>query len=255
MKTGEAFFSLLNLVSPPVCAACGEGTFQNEAVCCKCKAKVVQFSAPCCHKCGISLAPGVSRICGNCAKKKREYAFAIPACPYDGIVRDLILALKLRRHTSAAPMLADLIMQAIVRDTRIQSDFLVVPIPVSRLCFRNRGYNQAELIARHLAKEMCLELSTDALVKIRETPRQDELSRLYRLSNLRGAFAVRRNIGNRNILLVDDVLTTGSTADECARTLKAAGAASVAVACVAYTLPGHHGTLSPHSDVYAEQAD
>ena len=167
---------------------------------------------------------------------------------YDGALRDLIHLLKFDQVRPIAPilgrMLADVI--AALEPALPPGTIAVVPVPLHRKKKAERGFNQAEVIARaalhHLARrdkfEARFELCADALVRSRDTGSQIGLSRRQRRENLRDAFAVREPapILKRSILLVDDVLTTGATASECARVLRRAGAGRVWVATVARTL-------------------
>jgi ComF family protein len=143
-----------------------------------------------------------------------------------------IHALKYRSRRCVAAALGELLALT----CSAPAEAIVVPVPLHPARLRARGYNQAFLLARVLARRRRLELA-DALERTRDTPAQRELGRQARLANLRGAFRVVRpeRVHHRRVLLVDDVLTTGATADACAGVLRAAGASGVDVYTVGRT--------------------
>ncbi len=168
---------------------------------------------------------------------------------YDGGLRDLIHLLKFQQVRPAAAVLGRMLAEtiadldeAIPVGTGLSQKIGVVPVPLHVRKQAQRGFNQAEMIARNALKQLSrpkrFELATGVLVRRRETGSQIGLTRHQRRENLRGAFAVNdpTRIVNRDILLIDDVYTTGTTASECARVLRRAGAARVWVATVARTL-------------------
>ncbi|MGA9800895.1 MAG: ComF family protein [Terriglobales bacterium] len=163
---------------------------------------------------------------------------------YDGGLRELIHLLKYEQVRPAAVVLGRMMAESISGLAPYWSgrDVLVVPVPLHRKKLRQRGFNQSELIAQHALKlgsaDAKMILHPRILERRRETQSQIGLTRHQRRENLRGAFTVARpeEIAGREILLVDDVFTTGTTASECARVLRRAGASKVFVATVARTL-------------------
>jgi ComF family protein len=163
---------------------------------------------------------------------------------YQGVLRDLLHIFKYQRVKSAAPVLGRLLQQAVsgienaVSGVENQAPWLVVPVPLWPGKRRTRGFNQAEEIARAFWRSSLnpnIELCGTWLTRTRETASQTGLTRRQRQANLRGAFAVLKpeKVRGQSILLVDDVMTTGATAGECARVLLRAGARQVYVATVA----------------------
>lgn len=179
-------------------------------------------------------------VCGLCRRARPPYEEAAAYGSYEGGLRDLIHLLKYERVHPAARALGAMLAQAIEKLQIRQA--VVVPVPLHARKQRQRGYNQSELIARAALKathaSADFELATHVLERRRETQSQIGLSSHQRRENIRGAFAVLKpeRIANREVLLVDDVFTTGTTASECARVLRRAGASKVYVATVARTL-------------------
>jgi len=189
--------------------------------------------------------PGESR-CLLCQRVDPPFERAVAYGSYDRELRDLIHLLKFQQVRPAAAVLGRMLAETIANLEQAMpvGRIAVVPVPLHARKQAQRGFNQAEMIARaalqQLARPKRFDLSTGVLVRRRETGSQIGLTRHQRRENLRGAFAVPTTdptrIMKRDILLIDDVLTTGTTASECARVLFRAGAARVWVATVARTL-------------------
>ncbi len=187
-------------------------------------------------------APQYSMVCGLCRRAKPPFAVARAFGSYEGNLRELIHLLKYERVHPAAALLGAAIAPVLRGLTQqVGPDPLLIPVPLYNAKFRQRGFNQSEMIAREALKSaptLRPTLSTRVLARVRDTQSQIGLTRHQRRENLRGAFVVRDpgKISGRPILLLDDVLTTGTTASECARVLLRAGAKRVAVATVARTM-------------------
>jgi len=187
---------------------------------------------------------GAETRCMLCRRTDPPFARAVAYGSYDGGLRDLIHLLKFQQVRPAAAVLGRMLAETIanLEQTMPAKTIVVVPVPLHTRKQAQRGFNQAEMIARsalqQLARPERFELCSGALVRRRETGSQIGLTRHQRRENLRGAFAVSdaTRIVDRDILLIDDVYTTGTTASECARVLRRAGAARVWVATVARTL-------------------
>ena len=191
----------------------------------------------------IADATGESR-CGMCRRVEPPFARAAAYGSYESGLRELIHLLKYNGVRPAANVLGRMLAEAVAA---LEPEFpaesvLLVPVPLHRSKLRQRGFNQAELIARAAMKfgtaRDRLRLCAGALERKRETASQIGLTSHQRRENLRGAFAVAQPelVKGREVLVVDDIYTTGSTVSECARVLRRAGAAKVWVATVARTL-------------------
>jgi len=164
--------------------------------------------------------------------RPRAFERTRAACLYDDASRELILQLKHADRTDLSGLFAKWLSRS-ARELIEEAD-AIAPVPLHRLRLLRRRYNQAAEIARPLARMAELEYLPDALVRRRATASQGGRSAGGRRRNVQGAFvADRRKVEGKRILLIDDVLTTGATADACARALKAAGAACVTLAVVA----------------------
>jgi ComF family protein len=176
-------------------------------------------------------------LCGLCQRAKPPFTKAAAYGAYDGELRDLIHIFKYHQVKSAGPVLADFLAQTAAK-MAMPGALMVVPVPLFKGKLRSRGFNQAEEIARAYVRRQPtagIQLETSALVRTRDTASQTGLTRKQRRLNLRGAFAVTDplKVAGKNVLLVDDVMTTGTTAAECARVLLRAGVKQVFVATVA----------------------
>ena len=198
------------------------------------------------------------RRCPVCRRVDRPFERAIAYGSYDGGLRELIHLLKYNLVRPAATVLGRMLAEALGTANWNFGDsaVLVVPVPLFRGKRRERGFNQSELIARvmiRLYQGHPLQLSSDLLKRVRATHSQIGLTSHQRRENLRGAFLVTRaqEVIGREIVLVDDVYTTGTTATECARVLRKAGASKVWVATVARTLK----LASKYEEIEPEETD
>lgn len=204
--------------------------------------KVAPLSGILCNICGEKLFSRFVETeegprCGMCRRVAPPFRRALAYGAYDGVLRDLIHLLKYQRVHPVAPLLARYLIEA-TAPLSLSESLLVVPVPLFKTKLRDRGFNQAEEIARAFVdrcKSRGIQLETSSLVRTRETASQTGLTRHQRRANMRGAFSVNRpeRIARREILIVDDVMTTGTTASECARVLLRSGARQVFVATVA----------------------
>ncbi|HEY2836496.1 MAG TPA: ComF family protein [Rhizomicrobium sp.] len=231
MKSG-----LLDLLFPPLCIGCGEPLGAGRGFCPDCWSGITFLDGPACECCGLPFAfdPGPGTRCGACLSQPPAFDRARAIFAYDEKSRGPILALKHADRLDLVPGFARWLErsgQALVAETD-----LVVPVPLHRMRLWQRRYNQAAELARRLGALSGKAVAADALVRVRPTESQGVMvSAKARRRNVLGAFRVLDpvRVKGRNILLVDDVLTTGATAEACARALKRAGAARVQILALA----------------------
>jgi ComF family protein len=185
----------------------------------------MRLEPPFCCKCGEP-APAIEGMCGLCMKGERTFDFARSALLFTPALREIIHHLKYSDRVSLAGPLGDILKDCLQREAFTGN--LIIPVPLHSSRERQRGYNQAELIAKRLGRPM----TTRMLRRRKNTPSQTGLTRAERKRNLAAAFEVRRPVTG-TVIVVDDVYTTGSTMNEVARTLKRAGAQRVEVLTVA----------------------
>lgn len=225
------------LLFPRHCAACAVPTAAGRLLCAPCRRARPRLEGPRCAVCsqpfGGALEPGFR--CMNCGDRDLSFDFATSAYRSRGVVRDLIHRFKYDRQFHLRHLLGRMLAEGFA-EARVQALDLdgIVPVPLHPAREREREFNQASVLADLAARRRRLPV-LPGLRRVRYTVTQTHFHREERFENLEGAFALRRGatFAGRRLALVDDVLTTGSTADACARVLKEAGAAAVVVITVA----------------------
>lgn len=182
--------------------------------------------------------PGTGRWCGACRARPVVYAYARAAAPFGEVMREALHALKFGKRRAVARPLGDLLAEAGSACPAARRADLLVPVPLHRDRERERGFNQAALLADRLARAWEMPVAPTVLVRTTPTLPQSGLGREERRRNVRGAFAVARprRVTGRRVVLVDDVMTTGATAEACAVALRRAGAVEVGVLTVTRAL-------------------
>lgn len=226
---------LLNSLLPPRCIKCGKILSEKNGLCPECFGLINFISAPYCQKCGRPfIADGNSQFysnmyCGECLQKKR-FLFELQrtAFIYDDNSKNLILDFKFRDKTVSAETLANMLYGA-GRDIWKENPDLIIPVPIHRMRLLKRRFNQSALLAKYLSVKTGIAADYDSLIRKQNTVPQVRLSGAARHKNLRHAFDVAhlQNIKGKKIVLIDDVETTGSTLNECAKVLRKNGAKAV----------------------------
>jgi ComF family protein len=226
------------LIYPGCCLLCGQLIPAEQTHFCSiCHQELFTDSNPACPYCAGNIGP-FAVIDGRChACRDESFAFerVIRLGRYDGLLREVILRLKNQRGEGSAELLGERwAEESAVRFASLPIDS-IVPVPLHWLRRWQRGYNQSAALCRGLATRLGVPYHTSWLRRIRNTPRQTSQSPAARKVNVRGAFRARPGapLKGRSVLLVDDVMTTGATASEASRALRAGGASRVAVAVLA----------------------
>ncbi|MEN9023258.1 MAG: ComF family protein [Verrucomicrobiales bacterium] len=229
----------VDLVYPPHCPGCGCSAHVPD-LCPTCLTQLWACEKPCCQKCGEAYLPegAGTFVCQTC--QGRDFFFDYAVSPYQsrGVLRELIHRFKYQRQLFLGPLLGGLLVD-VLQDERIvdlRQDWVAVPVPLHARRYREREFNQALELCRELQERSGIPY-VNALKRTRYTSSQTRYRREQRMENLRGAFVPRRwkvgHVAGRTVALVDDVFTTGSTANECARVLLASGAKKVVVITLA----------------------
>ncbi|MDE2515787.1 MAG: ComF family protein [Rhodospirillales bacterium] len=226
----------LDWLLPPACPLCDAPVAQAPLLCAACFADLTLLAGPLCRCCGTLLEEwDAAMLCAACAVAPPVFAEARAALRYDAAARRLLLPFKHGGRSELACLLA--IQMARAGAGLLARADLLVPVPLHRARLRQRGYNQAALLARHLGRRAGRAVALDALLRTLPTPSLGGLDAPGRAAALAGAFRVhparQSRIAGRRVLMIDDVLTSGATANACAGVLLAAGAGGVDVLAAA----------------------
>lgn len=234
---GKATHKLADFVLPPLCLVCRSSVMGHGGLCSACWPRIDFIEPPRCDRLGIPLPfPSDETVVSAAALADPPvYDRARAVARFDGVMRELIHALKYGDRHEGVALFSRWMLHA-GADILEDADILI-PVPLARLRLWSRRFNQSALLARAVARSIGLVDDPGTLVRTRRTASQVGLSVEQRKMNVAGAFRVpdrhRANIENKNVLLIDDVITTGATANSCARALKRAGAARVDVLALA----------------------
>jgi ComF family protein len=237
----------LDFALPPLCPACREPVGEGAGLCGACWAKLAPIERPFCEKLGIPFVydPGPGIYSHEAIAAPPAYARARAAVRYDEVARTLVHALKYGDRLDLAPVMARWMARAGAE--LLAEAELLVPVPLHWRRLFARRFNQSATLAALISDRCGVPVSLDALRRVRATPQQVGLSREERAANVQGAFRIdpagRAGIAGRRIAIVDDVLTSGATADACARTLLRAGARAVDVVVFARVVEGRRSPI------------
>lgn len=234
----EGLRPMVDLVYPPRCPCCGDAIATQGGLCADCWSALDAPGEPACESCQRPLYHGVagkSDHCRACRESPVRHSGIMAAAIYNDASRKLVLRFKHGGKVSLAPLLARLMAARLPDPDGVPP--LLVPVPLHRMRLWQRGFNQSALLARELAKTGKGDLLIDALTRRKSTPSLGGLGSEERRRILEGAIEVRsraaKRLAKRDVILVDDVLTSGATSNACVAALLAAQARSVRIACFA----------------------
>ncbi|MDI6801682.1 MAG: ComF family protein [Thermodesulfovibrionales bacterium] len=231
---GFDFGNLLNLLFPSKCPVCGNhsDSYLYSPICKNCWSGIERYTGPSCGICGTPTVSPHTTTCGNCLKSRPLFSKVLYYGIYDGILKEAIHLLKFNGVKRLSKPLGFLLSELPLPQA---NGIVSVPLHHSRLW--KREFNQTASISRFLSKKLKIPLMPDVIRKIKDTPLQTDVTGKERFQNLKNAFSVSGNVSGLELLLVDDVITTGATVRECAKALKKAGAKSITVAALARSMP------------------
>jgi ComF family protein len=217
--------AILDFALPPRCAACGTIVGELHSFCTDCWTKVEFLGNGGCTSCGLPLEATDQEVCARCLAQPPRITRTRAAVAYGDISRSLAIRLKYGRKVAIARMMARYMAPLVSQE----GERVLIPVPLHRSRLWSRGFNQSALVARELSRRLRLPSDATTLRRVRRTPPLKGMSPTQRRKTVAGAFQVRDKaaIAGKTVILVDDVLTTGSTAEACARVLGRAGAARV----------------------------
>ncbi|MCM8779034.1 MAG: ComF family protein [Candidatus Omnitrophica bacterium] len=235
----EFFTGVVDLLYPLHCLICAERIETKEfgPLCSVCFQKIAWNLPPFCSKCGRNIPVELSteNVCLDCKKRRHYFDRAWSVALYTGIMRECIHKFKYEGKLGLVHFFEKILFDFIERFVPIEKFDYLIPVPLHYTKLREREFNQALLLAQPIAKKFQKKLLTGVLYRKKFTAPQTELNAPQRRKNIQGAFGIRKQniLTKKNILIIDDVFTTGSTVDECAKLLKRNGANIVDVLSIA----------------------
>jgi ComF family protein len=219
---------LVNRLLPARCALCAD--LSTQVVCAPCESALTRVADESCPRC--KLPSSNAEVCGRCLRYPPKWERLSATFMYEFPLDRLVVGAKHGRYWGTFDWTAGLI-----DEWPFAMNATLIPVPASPERLTERGYNQATLLAQSLAKRFALRVDSDAIVRIRETGSQANRNWVERRRNVKHAFAATRSLAGESVVLVDDVLTTGATLNECARAAVDAGAARVDALVIARVNP------------------
>ena len=225
--------NLLDIIFPAVCKTCGKKMTTDRKVCfCDaCWKKIRKIKEPFCVYCGKQLEPPNEHFCADCTVSRLSFVDNRSAGIYEGVLKEALHAFKYKGKKGLGKHLGRFMTDYLGENGGLDDIDLIIPVPIAESKREKREYNQTEILADYIGRKFEIPVIKDVLVRSRETQAQYELSKEERFKNVNGAFDVKNpeKIKWACILLVDDLLTSGATADECSKMLLGSGASQIRV--------------------------
>jgi len=235
VSLNEALCEIADVIFPPRCLGCSEilPNLYLQIFCPACREKIRFITGSLCPICGMAFfdSPASNHLCGNCLENKPYFSLARAVASYETLILDAIHQFKYGHNISTGTALASFMAEFCFPDFDFTDYSLILPVPLHIRRLRERGFNQALILAKAIGKKYSIPVNFSLLKRRKFTLTQTGLDKKEREKNIRGAFAVTDNAKTegKNIILIDDVYTTGATINQCAKTLIKAGAGKVAV--------------------------
>lgn len=235
--------TILNILFPRRCPVCGEIVKPaGSLICPSCVRELSFVKSPVCKKCGKEIVDETMEFCEDCMSHRHAFEYGVALLNYDETARRAMAQIKYNNKREYLDFFGAAMAKRYEKTIRRMEVDAIVPVPIHRSRLRWRGFNQAELLADILGERLGIPVRPELLVRTKRTLPQKELSASERLKNLTGAFCAGQVLAQsdgvadvRRVLLVDDIYTTGSTIEACARVLRAAGIERVYAAVICIT--------------------
>lgn len=225
---------ILGILYPRRCPVCdGIAAPRGELICTGCRERLSYIAEPTCKRCGKEILRKEQEYCGDCARVRHSYTAGKALFAYDEVMKKSVGAFKYKGRQEYSEWYGREMARVYGDQIRRWGAEALIPVPIHKSRYRERGYNQAALLVRSLAKYTGLPADEEALVRIKKTTAQKTLSTKERAKNLQDAFQLSKSVVQyKRIILVDDIYTTGSTADACAGVLREGGVEQVYLLCL-----------------------
>lgn len=243
MNLSQALNDIGEIIFPPQCLGCAEilHPFTGQIFCPVCSDKIKFVSGSICPVCGTTFSdsPAPDHVCGDCLENKTYFTCARSIFRYETFILEVIHQFKYGRNMSVGETLASYMAGFSFPDIDFTDYSMIIPVPLNIKRLRERGFNQSLILARAMGKKRQIPVNFSVLKRQKFTLTQAGSNRNERKQNIKGAFEVKdsKKIAGKNVIIIDDVYTTGATINECAKTLTMAGAKKVAVLTLARVIP------------------
>lgn len=217
--------NILNILYPPTCPICGKILkINNNQICSECKKQIKYIREPSCKKCSKLLLFEEQEYCYDCSKKDHSFKRGLSLCVYDNNVKKSIYRFKYNNKREYAKVYANEIALHHRRQITEWNAEGIIPIPLHKSKMKSRGFNQAEVLAKELSKQLSIPCYNNFVIRTKKTLPQKSLNDKQRINNLKNAFKIKENdVKLSKIILIDDIYTTGITIDSVAEVLKQFG--------------------------------
>ena len=226
---------MLSFLFPPICPLCAKELLdKGEHICKSCSKKQIFIKEPTCYSCGKPMKNHEKEYCSDCRQHPKNFERGMGLCIYQKPVTNSLAAIKYKNERKFAKYYLEEIQKRKYRDLLQLKIDVIIPVPIHRKKRRKRGFNQAEEFGKRLSHYLEIPMNSSLLIRSKKTVPQKDLGPALRLKNLEQAFSCRKlPYRMKKVLLIDDIYTTGSTAEACSRALKKAGAEQVFLLVIA----------------------